>query len=173
MTTSQTPFLSETISAPRLGEPTLAYFRSRFRHRVHAFLLTEFLKREREGLTKADLARRLAKKPEQITRWLSAPANYELDTISDLLLGMGSELLFAASSLQRGAVQPTKEAWNLPRGHFDMRENEYRLPDIPHPANDFVNPAPLAQDAGAPPRGSMHAASQGPNIRIAAQGGQR
>jgi hypothetical protein len=46
--------------------------------------LQEFLK---SGLNKAEFARRIGRAPEQITRWLAAPGNWELDTISDFLLG--------------------------------------------------------------------------------------
>jgi hypothetical protein len=38
------------------------------------------------------LAELLAKDPSQITRWLSAPSNFELDTLSDILLALGAEM---------------------------------------------------------------------------------
>lgn len=34
----------------------------------------------------------LEKDPAQITRWLSAPSNFELDTLSDILLALGAEM---------------------------------------------------------------------------------
>src|SRR5208282_3088978 len=40
------------------------------------------------NVTKKELAIRLGKDPAQITRWLSAPSNFELDTLSDILLAM-------------------------------------------------------------------------------------
>jgi hypothetical protein len=63
----------------------MAYFRERQRNRIHELVLGEFL---RSGLSKADFARRIGRAPEQITRWLAAPGNWELDTISDFLLGI-------------------------------------------------------------------------------------
>lgn len=44
---------------------------------------------ESSGMTRASLSRRLHKRPEQITRWMSSPGNLEIDTISDLLDAMG------------------------------------------------------------------------------------
>ena len=41
-------------------------------------------------MTRADLARKLDKRPEQITRWLSAPGNWTFDTAAALALAMGS-----------------------------------------------------------------------------------
>ncbi len=85
MTTSPIPsFISELESGGSISEGTLAYFRERQRNRIHELVLKEFL---HSGLTKAEFARRIGKKPEQITRWLAAPGNWELDTISDFLLG--------------------------------------------------------------------------------------
>lgn len=113
MTTSQpTPFLSEVIEGKRIPEEKLAYFRSRLKNRLHAFVLVQFSKLGREEqFTKADLARQLGKKPEQITRWLGAPGNWTLDTLSDLLLGMGFEPNLSAANLKYGAVKPSDEAW--------------------------------------------------------------
>jgi transcriptional regulator with XRE-family HTH domain len=49
-------------------------------------------KAERRGVTKKDLAEALSKNPSQITRWLSAPSNFELDTLSEILLAMDAEM---------------------------------------------------------------------------------
>jgi hypothetical protein len=96
MSTSPIPsILSEIEGDGPLTEGTLAYFRERQRNRVHEFVLREFIK---SGLSRADFARRIGKAPEQITRWLAAPGNWELDTISDFLLGTtGAELEPVAS----------------------------------------------------------------------------
>jgi hypothetical protein len=58
---------------------------ARNRFRVHELVLEEF---QRSGVSQADLARRLGKKPEVVCRWLGAPGNWTLDTISDLLFAI-------------------------------------------------------------------------------------
>ena len=56
-------------------------------------LMQLFLDEKKLGFTRADLARRLGKRPEQVTRWLAGPGNLKIDTLSDLLLAMGHELV--------------------------------------------------------------------------------
>jgi hypothetical protein len=96
-----TPFLFEVLNKEGvipLGD--LAYFRGRLSNRIHELVLSEFAEQERKNKTsRADLARRIGRKPEQITRWLGSPGNWTLDTISDLLLGMGLELGLSIKSL--------------------------------------------------------------------------
>ena len=88
-----TPVWTEILNAPQLSKKALGYFRARLKNRLHQVVLGEFLKLgANERFTKADLARRIDKKPEQITRFLGAPGNWTLDTVSDLLLAMGYEL---------------------------------------------------------------------------------
>jgi hypothetical protein len=41
------------------------------------------------GYSRADFAKKIGRRPEQVTRWLSAPSNLEADTISDMSLGLG------------------------------------------------------------------------------------
>ncbi|HEV7731418.1 MAG TPA: helix-turn-helix transcriptional regulator [Candidatus Binatia bacterium] len=83
-----------------IPETTRLYFRERMRIRLHQFMLREFVRRMRAtGMTKRDLAKRIDKKPEQVTRWLGRPSNMTLDTISDLLLAMGMEPSFSARRL--------------------------------------------------------------------------
>jgi Helix-turn-helix len=70
-----------------------AYYRRRQQNHVFA-ALTKFFAEEAEkgAISKKELAEILGRDPSQITRWLSAPSNLELDTISDILCAMGAEL---------------------------------------------------------------------------------
>jgi len=107
--------LTEILNAPQLSRRTLGYFRARLKNRLHQLVLGEFLKLEAsEGFSKADVARRIDKRPEQITRLLGAPGNWELDTVSDLLLAMGFELDSHASRFD-GKEFPltTSGAWPI------------------------------------------------------------
>jgi hypothetical protein len=97
VTTSQTPFFSEIASGhhgPPIPEAKRAYFQARLRNRLFNFIVEKFLQQQqRHGLTKAALARRIGKTPDVVNRWLGAPSNLTLDTVSDLLLGIGAEEL--------------------------------------------------------------------------------
>lgn len=112
MTISATPLLSEVLGDSPIPEEKLFYFRVRLKQRLYSFLLSKFSELSQDkNFNKASLARRLGKRPEQITRWLRSPGNLELDTLSDLLLGMKKELLFNASSIELGMVTLEKELW--------------------------------------------------------------
>jgi hypothetical protein len=74
------------IKEPRIAKYWLGYFRENFRGEINDQLLEAF---HSSGITKADVARKLDRRPEQITRWLSAPCNLEADTISDIALSLG------------------------------------------------------------------------------------
>ena len=101
MTTSQMPFLSE-LAAEHAGAPIpaakRAYFQQRLRNRFFNYLLDKFESSRARGLTKATLARRIEKSPEQISRWLGAPSNFTLDVACDLLLGIAAEEIEFESS---------------------------------------------------------------------------
>lgn len=92
MTTSQTSFLSEILSGQPIPIGKLAYFRARLSNRIHELVLSEFMRLSEGGkITKAELAKRIGRKPEQVTRWLGASGNWTIETLSDLLLAMGRE----------------------------------------------------------------------------------
>ena len=89
----------------------IVYYRERNRNKVYAAVVSLFSKLvETERLTKREIAFRLGKEPAQITRWLSGPSNWTLDTVSDLLLAMGRELDYKVSSVdspkELGAEHP-------------------------------------------------------------------
>jgi hypothetical protein len=81
-----------------LSAGDLAYFRQRQSNHVYEAVFAEF---QKSGMSKADVARRLNKKPEQITRWLSGPGNWTLD----LLLAVGAEMTFTAVSIVNQPIQ--------------------------------------------------------------------
>ncbi|HTO66035.1 MAG TPA: helix-turn-helix transcriptional regulator [Bradyrhizobium sp.] len=71
----------------------VAYYRQRQKNRVFTDLVAFFAdEAERTGITKKELSDLIGKDPAQITRWFSAPSNFELDTLSDVLLALGAEM---------------------------------------------------------------------------------
>src|SRR6516225_3221113 len=80
-------------SGPTIPEAKRVYFQTRSRNRLFDYILGRFFQQQEKGLTKAKLARRIGKPPEMINRWLGAPSNLTLDSISDLLLGICAEEL--------------------------------------------------------------------------------
>ena len=83
-----------SLSKPEKGTEIdpfdLAYVRGRNKNKAHSMLLEVF---GQSGLTKAELARALKKKPEQITRLLAGPGNLTLNTLSDLVFALNGEFL--------------------------------------------------------------------------------
>lgn len=118
MTTPQTSFLSEIESDQAIPFGKLAYLRERTRNRLYDFIVSKFMERSRAGFTKADLARRIGKKPEVVTRLLGAPGNWTIDTLSDLLVGICAEELDprSVSLLNRAPRNHTHPEWFMVEG---------------------------------------------------------
>lgn len=100
MPTSQIPsMLSEIAAGDPIPVEKRAYFHARVLNSFYQFILLKFLEEERAGrLTKAELARRIERRPEIVTRLLGAPGNWTLETATDLLLGITAEELTPAAS---------------------------------------------------------------------------
>ena len=81
--------LMNAISNEEIQPFWVAYFREHFRGLVHDQLLETFEVWKCQGNNRATLAKKLGRRPEQITRWLAAPSNCEIDTVSDIALAMG------------------------------------------------------------------------------------
>lgn len=77
---------------------------------MYSLVLSEFKK---SGISKATLARRMDKKPEVVGRWLGAPGNWTLDTVSDLLFAIsGAELACSVHRpLDEPALNDTQPDW--------------------------------------------------------------
>ena len=101
MTYFQT-LLSDSFS-PENGDKEIpsavrAYFGQRLRGRIYQLVLESFLRAEKRGLTKARLARRIGKTPDVVNRWLGSPSNLQIDTLSDLMLGIAAEEVHLTSA---------------------------------------------------------------------------
>lgn len=83
----------ENTSNTPIRDRDIFYYRQRYKNRVFSELVSFFAEEaERLGITKRDIAARLKRDPALISRWLSAPSNLTLETISDLLLALGAEM---------------------------------------------------------------------------------
>ena len=94
MSTYPTQDLSEIAAGhdgPPIPESKRIYFQERWKWRFFDFLLGRFEEAERNGLNQAKLARRIGKSAEVVNRWLSAPSNLTLESMSDMLLGISAE----------------------------------------------------------------------------------
>lgn len=110
MTTSQIASVwTEFDESKQLSLRTLGYFRGRLGNKFYQLVLEQFEKRKLEGFTKAKLARRIHKRPEQITRLFNAPGNWTIDTASDILLGLGFEASISLVEVKSQSIsQPAK-----------------------------------------------------------------
>ena len=88
------PVKSEIAGNEPLSDYALGYLNERVRNSFYDYVLRRFHEAtEKEGLTKATLARRLGLEPARVTRLLGSPGNWTLDTVSELLVGICREEL--------------------------------------------------------------------------------
>lgn len=92
ITSHQRQFLSPILDWKPIPRDTLTYFQERLHRSLHSAILDAFKIRFMErGLTQKELARRIHKSPVTVNRWLSTASNLTLDSISDLMVGLGMD----------------------------------------------------------------------------------
>jgi hypothetical protein len=126
-------FLSDVLSGGRIPGGKLAYFQTRLAGNVHQAMLKVFGRLERQGtFTRRELAQRIGRKPEQITRWFSYPGNLTLSTVSDIFIGMGYELesitLVDLATGKRLQCPDHHVDWVRLAGLYDHEQESYVAP---------------------------------------------
>lgn len=102
MSTSLVQQISTAIHEnERIPEECIAYFEQRTLDEFYDFVMSEFrASKESTGLTKATLAKRIGRGPEQVNRLLAYPGNWTIHTVVRLLLGIaGKEAILNSSSI--------------------------------------------------------------------------
>lgn len=75
--------------------PSKYFFRQRMKNRIYdAVIAAVEDAAAKRGMRKRDIAEKLGVDPSQVTRWLSGPANWGANTISDLMFAVDAELEF-------------------------------------------------------------------------------
>ena len=108
-----------------LSESDKAYFRAKTRRHVHGVVLEKFMQHsDDDKLSRSALAHRLNVNRAQITRWLSSPGNWTLDTLSDLLLAMSCQASVIADEI--GNQQKGNYAHPASMGRLLSTESEVK-----------------------------------------------
>lgn len=91
MTTFQTPsLLSKPDGDDQISKRALGYVAGATRLDLHELVLEAF---KEAGISQSTLAKRLGKRPEQVSRLLGAPGNWTIDTAAELLFAIEGSLL--------------------------------------------------------------------------------
>lgn len=107
MPTSQTPKMPISSIDQSISEKEFAYAKRRYENQLYRAIVNAFAQEAKAGrISRASLAKRIGKKPEQITRWLSAPSNMTASTTSRILFGMDAELKEPEVVFFRDSIKP-------------------------------------------------------------------
>jgi hypothetical protein len=79
---------ADIAKSGRISRGTLAYLSQRAMNNCYDFVMRKFLA---SGMTKAELARRLGKSPDNVSHLLASPRNWSVQTIAELLAAIDEE----------------------------------------------------------------------------------
>lgn len=107
----------EQIQKAVAGEVIPSFWLGYFREAYREDLNDQFVQLcDALEMSKAALARKIGRRPEQVTRWFNSPSNLEADTVSDLALACGFrpvtrlERITFPSSSKKAATAPAQAA---------------------------------------------------------------
>jgi hypothetical protein len=109
ITSQQTSLINDALSDQPFAPDDLGYVLGLVRNRAHSCVLEKFVEaQDQHGLTKARIARKLNKRPEVVSRELTAPGNWTLDTYGSYLFAMGYLPCFYAQDLRGPLPRPSQ-----------------------------------------------------------------
>ncbi|MBX9467051.1 MAG: hypothetical protein KL839_03985 [Rhizobium sp.] len=88
-TSHQTSLLAEPEGDARIPAATLGYVTEMAREEVFDMIATACVE---AGVQRSQIARRLGKDPATVTRLLSAPGNYTIDTVAEMLFAINGNM---------------------------------------------------------------------------------
>lgn len=106
-----------TPSEAGLSSRQLAFFEGLAQNRAHSTVLSvlePLLKTG--GISRAELAKKINREPSQVTRWLSSPENWTLQTLGILLGGLGYVPIITAQPINERVCVKIAEAALIRRG---------------------------------------------------------
>jgi hypothetical protein len=104
--------MSNISPKDRISKRNVFYYRARLKNNVFHEVLEKFYALSKEGrLNKKQIADALDKDAGWVTRQFAAPANWTLDTVSDLLLAMDAELEVKAVGLEEKRQKLAEEKY--------------------------------------------------------------
>jgi hypothetical protein len=108
MPTSRATFLSKPVDGQKVLPETYAYMTARAKRRAYNLVIREFKK---SGISKAELARRLGKGADRVSKMLAGPGNWTIATVAELLFAIcGAEpewdLSFPLDKAKRNNTRP-------------------------------------------------------------------
>ena len=147
MSTSQTTSLSEPKGTDKISIGTFGYINARNRQRAYNLVIGELRK---SGLKQNELAKRLGKGEDVISRLLRRPRNWELDTFSELMFAISGAVVTYSAAYPLAAeerlpdrtrrIEPTKPGTKTERlaiPEVSLKSNNpgirVSLPDLEFP----------------------------------------
>jgi hypothetical protein len=125
MSTSPAIGLSKPDGDKKVSAGTLAYVSTRTQLRAYTLVIKEL---KNSGITQAQLAKRLGKAPEVISRMLSRPGNWEMKTFSELLFAIsGAVPTFGIQKADNVAAR----FYKVPAGTAEAKIPDPK-PETPH-----------------------------------------
>ncbi len=115
--------------------PGKYFFQQRQRNRLYEAVVKAVEDAARlDGVRKKDIADEIGSNPSQISRWLSGPSNWTIDSISDVLWAIGGEFDFNFVRF----IDRARQNRSHPANDINLASGASLVTPVANPANRMV-----------------------------------